>query len=155
MITQWFVWRLKGTFSIPGVTSATKNAGTDANGQELTYTGVATAHKFTATGKNAKAVNIDTSVNQTMTESAFFATVHTPDDVANAAGTTYVLTFNVGSGDAIAAQTYAANSEVTLPIPTYTGHTFEGWYLTNDYSGNAVTKVTMTAAKTVYAKWSA
>lgn len=77
--TQVFVWRLKGTFSIPDQTSATKDAGTDANGQSLTFTGVGTAHKFTATGKSAKACNIDTSVNTTVTEAQFFQTVVTPD----------------------------------------------------------------------------
>lgn len=79
--TKVLVWRLKGKFSIPGVTSATKDDGTDANGQELTFTGISTTHKFTATGKPAKAVNVDTSVNQTMTETTFFGTVQTPDTV--------------------------------------------------------------------------
>ena len=62
--TKVLVWRLKGKFSIPGTTSATKDDGTDANGQELTYTGISTVHKFTKTGKPARAINIDTSVNQ-------------------------------------------------------------------------------------------
>lgn len=79
--TKVLVWRLKGKFSIPGVTSATKDDGTDANGQELTYTGISTTHKFTATGKGAKAVNVDTSVNTTMTDAAFFETVQTPDTI--------------------------------------------------------------------------
>ena len=80
--TKVLVWRLKGKFSIPGVTSATKDAGTDANGQEITYTGISTTHKFTATTKTAKAINIDTSVNESITDSAFFATVQTPDTIA-------------------------------------------------------------------------
>ena len=81
--TKVLVWRLKGTFTIPDHTSATKNEGTDANGQELTYTGIATTHKFTKTGKNAKAINIDTSDNPTnITESAFFASVQTPDTIS-------------------------------------------------------------------------
>lgn len=151
--TKVLVWRLKGKFSIPGVTAATKDDGTDANGQELTYTGVSTVHKFTANGKPARAVNIDTSVNQVMSESAFFASVQTPDTIAGAATTNYTLTFSVGSGTAIDPMTYRAGTEVTLPIPTYTGYTFKGWYLTNDYSGAEVTTVTMTANKTVYAKW--
>lgn len=45
--TYRYVWRYKGSFAIPDETSATKNAGTDSNGQELTYTGVMTNHKFT------------------------------------------------------------------------------------------------------------
>lgn len=151
--TKVLVWRLKGKFSIPGTTAATKDDGTDANGQELTYTGISTVHKFNANGKPARAINIDTSVNDDMSESAFFASVQTPDTVATAATTTYTLTFNVGSGTAIDPMTYAANTQVTLPVPTYTGYTFDGWYLTNDYSGSPVTSVVMTANKTVYAKW--
>lgn len=79
--TKVLVWRLKGKFNIPGVTSATKDDGTDANGQELTYTGISTTHKFTATGKGARAVNVDTSVNTTMTDTTFFGTVQTPDTI--------------------------------------------------------------------------
>lgn len=79
--TKVLVWRLKGKFSNPGTTAATKNDGTDANGQELTYTGVSTLHKFNKNGKPARAVNIDTSVNPTMTEADFFATVQTPDTI--------------------------------------------------------------------------
>jgi phi13 family phage major tail protein len=79
--TKVLVWRLKGKFSIPDTSSATKDDGTDANGQEITYTGINTTHKFTATGKGAKAVNIDTSVNETITEETFFGTVMTPDTI--------------------------------------------------------------------------
>ena len=80
--TKVLVWRLKGKFSIPGTTSATKDDGTAANGQELTYTGISTVHKFTKTGKPARAINIDTSVNQTMTDATFFETVNTPDTIS-------------------------------------------------------------------------
>ena len=37
-----YVWRYKGTFNIPEATHATENDGTDANGQEITYTGINT-----------------------------------------------------------------------------------------------------------------
>lgn len=151
--TKVLVWRLKGKFSIPGTTSATKDDGTDANGQELTYTGISTTHKFSANSKPARAVNVDTSVQNAMSEEAFFASVQTPDTIAGAATTSYTLTFNVGSGDAIDPMAYRAGTNVTLPIPTYAGHTFDGWYLANDFSGDVVTSVVMTSNKTVYAKW--
>lgn len=80
--TKVLVWRLKGKFSIPGTTSATKDDGTDANGQELTYTGISTVHKFTKTGKPARAINIDTSVNKAMTDATFFEQVNTPDTIS-------------------------------------------------------------------------
>lgn len=79
--TEVLVWRLKGSFSIPGVTSQTQNDGTDANGQELTYTGISTTYSFTKNGAPAKAVNIDTSVNTAMTADDFFDEVVTPDAV--------------------------------------------------------------------------
>ena len=78
--TEVLVWRLKGSFSIPGQTSQTQDDGTDANGQELTFTGISTTHKFNKTGKPAKAVNVDTSVNN-VDPATFFATVSTPDTV--------------------------------------------------------------------------
>lgn len=84
--TEVYVWRLKGKFNIPDSTHSTKNDGTDANGQELTYTGINTTHKFTATSKTAKAVNVDTSVNTSVVEATFFASVQTPDTVPDVTG---------------------------------------------------------------------
>ena len=81
--TEVFVWRLKGKFNIPDSTHATKDDGAEANGQELTFTGNNTNHKFTIGGKEktAKAVNVDTSVNIAVKETEFFAEVQTPDTV--------------------------------------------------------------------------
>ena len=76
--TEVYVWRLKGQFSIPDSTHATENAGTDANGQELTYIGIQTTHKFTKTGKGAKAVNVDVGLGLADV-STFFDAVVTPD----------------------------------------------------------------------------
>lgn len=79
-----YVWRLKGTFNIPESTHATENDGTDANGQELTYTGINTTHKFTkVTDKNgnkkgAKAINVDVA-KDLADVSTFFDEVVTPD----------------------------------------------------------------------------
>lgn len=79
--TTVYVWRLKGKFSIPDTTSATKDDGTDANGQEIVFTGINTTHKFTKTGKGAKAVNVDTDVNANMNDATWFEAVQTPDTV--------------------------------------------------------------------------
>lgn len=81
--TEVFVWRLKGKFNIPDSTHATKDDGAEASGQELTFTGINTNHKFTVGGKEktAKAVNVDTSVNTAVKETEFFAEVQTPDTV--------------------------------------------------------------------------
>ena len=68
-----FVWRHKVKCSIPDSTHSTKNNGTDANGQELTFTGINTIHKFTKTGKTAKAINHKKS--ELVSEMSFFGEV--------------------------------------------------------------------------------
>jgi phi13 family phage major tail protein len=76
-----YVWRMKGTFSIPDETNATEDNGTSANGQQIIYTGIATAHTFTNNdGKPAKAIYVS-EANTSVSESTFFATVQTPDTV--------------------------------------------------------------------------
>ncbi len=75
-----YVWRLKGTFNIPDTTNVTQNDGTDANGQELVFTGISTTHKFTKTGKGAKAVNVDVAKGLADV-SEFFDEVQTPDSI--------------------------------------------------------------------------
>lgn len=77
--TEVYVWRLKGTFSIPESTHITEDDGTDANGQELTYTGISTTHKFTKTNKGAKAINVLADGKANVTD--FFKTVQTPDTI--------------------------------------------------------------------------
>lgn len=78
-----YVWRYKGTFSIPDETSATENDGTDANNMSLVYTGIYTTHEFTngkGTGVkgSAKASYIRASSN-VATEDQWFSQVSTPD----------------------------------------------------------------------------
>ena len=105
--TDVLVWRLKGSFSIPDQTSTTQDDGTEANGQSLTYTGISTTYKFTKNNAPAKAVNIDTSVNKTMTEETFFGTVQTPDTI----GGTIAVT---GVGLAPSTATIAVDDTLTL-----------------------------------------
>lgn len=76
-----YVWRLKGMFSIPDTESSTEDDGTEASGQEITYTGIETTHAFTATGKGAKAVVVDDALGLAKT-SIWFDAVVTPDTIA-------------------------------------------------------------------------
>lgn len=76
-----YVWRLKGTFNIPDQTSATEDDGTDANGQEITFTGISTTHKFTKTTSPAKAVTVNSSLNLVQDIDKFFDSVQTPDTI--------------------------------------------------------------------------
>lgn len=77
---EHYVWRYKGMFSVGEQTNTTKDDGTDANGLELTYTGIATTHRFTKTGKGAKSMEVDVSKDLANVTN-FFATVTTPDSL--------------------------------------------------------------------------
>ena len=77
-----YVWRLRGMFSVPDQTNATIDDGTDANGQELTYTGINTNHKFKKNNDTAKSVVIEDPENKIASASSFFDSVQTPDTVA-------------------------------------------------------------------------
>ncbi len=66
---------------------------------------------------------------------------------------TATLTFEVNGGTAIEAQTVNKGSEFELPVPTKEDGKFEGWYASADLSGEPVTKVTVEADATYYAKW--
>lgn len=122
-----YVWRYKGTFNIPDQTNATEDDGTDANGQEITYTGISTTHKFAKTGKGAKAINVDVA-KDLADVSAFFDQVTTPD--ALTAKTHYTLsltqaqdtTLTVKRGSETLANNATVNAGDVLKI-TCTGGT--------------------------------
>lgn len=76
-----YVWRLKGSFNIPDQTNVTEDDGTDANGQEITYTGISTTHKFTKTNSPAKAVTVNTGLDLIADKANFFTAVQTPDTI--------------------------------------------------------------------------
>ena len=76
-----YVWRLKGTFNYPGETNSTKNDGTDANGQEIVYTGIQTVHEFAKNeDRGARAVNVE-AAKDLVDLTNFFASVQTPDTI--------------------------------------------------------------------------
>lgn len=75
-----YCWRYKGTFAVPDRTMRTLDSSTDANGQELIYTGIPTKYRFEKTGKPAKAINVETAKGLVdVTE--FFDSVATPDTI--------------------------------------------------------------------------
>ena len=123
-----YVWRYKGTFNIPDQTNATENDGTDANGQEIVYTGISTTHKFTKTGKGAKALVVDTA-KELADVSTFFDSVTTPDTLTPV--TSYTLT-----------ETQASNTTLTVTrngVALPTGSTiYEGDQLLITVTGGTV-----------------
>lgn len=74
---EMYVWRYKGQFSVPDENINTKDNGTEASGQELTFTGVATTHEFTK-GGSVPSMTVDTTLGLADV-STFFAKVTTPD----------------------------------------------------------------------------
>lgn len=108
-----YVWRHKVKCSIPDSTHATKNDGTDANGQEITFTGISTIHKFTKTGKPAKAVNHEAS-SGIILETDFFAKPQTIDTLTQDSPVTpNPVTFSPVSGTAL-----SSGDTVTLSCST-------------------------------------
>ena len=80
--TEKYVWRYKGTFSIPDETAATKDDGTTGNNMSLVFTGVYTNHEFAnggGTGVKAKAKSMRVEAGGTITKENFFKQVYTPD----------------------------------------------------------------------------
>ena len=70
---------------------------------------------------------------------------------------TYTITFNANGG-----QTSTSSKKVTygstygdLPVPTYSGYTFLGWYTSATGGTNVIntTKVSITSNQTLYAQW--
>ena len=93
-----YCWRLKGRFNLPDQTNVTEDDGTDANGQEIVYTGISTTHKFSKTGKGAKALVVDVAKGLADV-SSFFDDVTTPDTLA--ANTAYTLTITQASNTTV------------------------------------------------------
>lgn len=126
---QMYVWRLKGRFNLPDQTNVTEDDGTDANGQEIVYTGISTTHKFSKTGKGAKALVVDVAKGLADV-SNFFDTVTTPDTLS--ANTAYTLTI-----------TQASNTTVTVTrngVALQTGATiYQGDALTISVTGGTET----------------
>ena len=73
-------------------------------------------------------------------------------------GKTYTLTFETGTGSAVSPIKAKAGDKIDLPDePTLDGHRFDGWYLSEDFSGEkAALPETMPAEnRTYYAKFTA
>lgn len=64
------------------------------------------------------------------------------------------LSFETNGAEAIETVKIDKETAYTLPVPARgEDYSFEGWYLSEDFSGSAVTEVTLSENTTVYAKW--
>ncbi len=69
---------------------------------------------------------------------------------------TYVIHYEVNGGDALESTYYTLGSQtITLPIPTFFGHAFKGWYKTKNLTGDAVVEIPHGSSynQTLWAKW--
>ena len=67
--------------SIPDESTKTKDAGTDTLNQSLTITAIATKHKFAATGKTCKVIEVDTTTGENINFANWFNQAVTPDSL--------------------------------------------------------------------------
>ena len=68
----------------------------------------------------------------------------------------YTVTYNVNGGGSVtpsSAEQASAGASVTLPTPTWSGYTFDGWYNAGTKIGDANASYTPTSDITLYAKW--
>ena len=76
---------------------------------------------------------------------------------ADAAAKAYNITYYVDGTerDALTPATYVYGEGATLPIPSYKGHTFDGWYTNEECTGDKVTAITATdiGDKTLYGRF--
>ena len=149
------VWRLKGRFSVPDTTSSTKNDGTDAAGQELTFTGINTVHKFTKTSASAKAVTVNEGLNLADTTN-FFSTVQTPDTIQPKTETPSVtlsasaLSIEVGNSATVTATVVPASAEVTWTSSEETVATVTDGTIAALAEGATVVRAAITVGGQVY-----
>lgn len=63
------------------------------------------------------------------------------------------ISFDVNGGEGIKSVTLKGGASYELPTPTREGYSFDGWYLTEDFSGSPVTSIVADKKATYYAKW--
>jgi uncharacterized repeat protein (TIGR02543 family) len=68
----------------------------------------------------------------------------------------YTISYNLNGGTGADNSSYTIESpEITLPVPTKTGYTFDGWFAAGSFAGEAITTIAAGSSgnKTFYAKW--
>ncbi len=147
----YYVWRNKGSFNIPDQTNTTENDGTDANGQEIVFTGISTTYKFQKNGKPAKAVTVNTALGLTDVTN-FFGSVQTPDTIVASDPTPEVvinhsnIAINEGESFQLSATTNPAGETVTWSSSAGTKASVDS---TGKVSGLEAGSATITASVTV------
>ena len=162
-----YVWRYKGTFNVPDQTNTTENDSTDANGQEIVFTGISTTHKFeknadkNGNARGAKALTVDVAKGLADV-STFFNAVTTPDELSPLTPPTpvyYTVGYNANGGtgtidsvQVLAGSSIALNDGAGLTPPS--SKVFAGWATTSGATApNVTSPYKPTANVTLYAVW--
>ena len=122
----------------------------------LDYTGTVSSGntvKYTVTDSDNKNITVTYSGNTgTFTMPGKNVTVSAKTEAA-----TYTITYNLngGTNPSGAPTTYTSSKGATLPNPTRTGYSFDGWYTNSSFTGTKYTSIAggSTGNKTFYAKW--
>ena len=153
LYARWYAISVKVTFDANGGTASSteKNVTFDSTYGELptaTRTGYTFNGWYTAQTGGTK-LTVDTKVTN--------AAAHTM--YARWTANTYKITFNANGGTTTVTEKNVTYDSTygELPTPTRTGYTFSGWYtsLTGGSQVTASSKVTITSARTFYARWTA
>lgn len=75
--------------------------------------------------------------------------------IATWTANTYTITYDTNGGNSISSSTFTVGgTAITLPTPTKSGYTFDGWYEASNLSGTALSSTySPTQSRTIYAKW--
>lgn len=136
------------------------NGGTVSETEKTAYSGVPVGALPTPTWKGHTFDGWYTAASggTKVTDSSTFTSSSTVTIYAHWTANTYKVTFNVNGGASVSTAsknvTYASTYG-TLATATWDGHTFDGWF-TSAEGGTKITsstKVSITAAQTLYAHW--
>ena len=73
--------------------------------------------------------------------------------VSGGGGNTWTITYNTNGGTAIAASSVTRGQSITLPTPTRSGYTFNGWFSDSGFTTAVNSPYTPAANTTLYARW--
>jgi uncharacterized protein (TIGR02145 family)/uncharacterized repeat protein (TIGR02543 family) len=150
-VTLYAKWEIIPTYTITfnannGTVSPT--SGTTGDGGRL-----ASLPTPTRTGYNFNGWYTATTSGTQVTTSTIFsanATIYAQWTLI-----TYTITFNANSGTVspTSGTTGEGGRLTSLPTPTRTGYTFNGWYTTSTGSTQVTTSTAFSASATIYAQW--
>lgn len=151
-----------GVGNTKGTESVTTNPSVTSGNLVLAYTAITFSKGETKAGYTWKNWNslADGSGTELGTDVTYVSANRAGDIAVYACYelVTYDIIYELDGGSGAENTTYNVETDVTLPTPTKTGHTFDGWYTTSDFSDDKVTEIkkgTTTGKKTFYAKWNA